>query len=103
MPLNKAPCKRFEMYIPKYPMDPYRRFRNELGSIFGGYTEFPMSVGAWKAPDSEEVIQEGVSVFVVVLAPDRELELVALLMTYKDDANQQAVMLTSTPTDVVML
>lgn len=103
MPLQKPPCKRFEMYIPKYPMDPYRRFRNALASNFGGYTEMPMSVGAWKSPDSWEVIQEGVSVFVVVLAPDRERELMDLLMTYKDDANQQAVMLTSTPVDVAML
>ena len=103
MPLQKPPCKRFEMYIPKYPMDPYRSFRNALASSFGGYTEMPMSVGAWKSPDSEEVIQEGVSVFVVVITQDRELELMALLMTYKDDANQQAVMMTSTPTDVVML
>ena len=103
MPLQKQQCKRFQMYIAKYPMDPYRRFRNALASNFGGYTEMPMSVGAWKSPDSGEVIQEGVSVFVVVLAPDRELELIALLMTYKEDADQQAVMLTSTPTDVVML
>ena len=103
MPLQKPPCKRFEMYIPTYPMDPYRRFRNALADNFGGYTEMPMGVGAWKSPDSGEVIHEGVSVFVVVLAPDRERELMDLLMTYKDDANQQAVMLTSTPVDVVML
>lgn len=99
----RSQCKRYEMYIPKYPMCAYRALRAALGDTFGGFTEMPMGVGYWVAPGAEVAYQEGVAVIVLVIAPDREQDLLTILKQYKADAAQQAVMLVSSPVDVVML
>lgn len=99
----QSKCKRYEMYIPKYPMWAYRKFSAALVDTFGAFTEIPLSTGVWTSPCEDQVMQEGVSVFIAVITPDREEELLTILGEYKGDADQQAVMLVSSPIDVVML
>ena len=99
----RSQCKRYEMYIPKYPMRPYMDLQHAVRLNFGAFTEMPMSVGYWTSPDEDQGMHEGVSVFVIVITPDREDELLDVLREYKDAAKQQAVMLVSSPVDVVML
>lgn len=99
----RSQCKRYEMYIPKHPMWAYLKFRAALEDTFGAFTEIPLSVGIWTSPYEDQVMQEGVAVFIAVITPDREDELLAILREYKVYADQQAVMLVSSPVDVVML
>lgn len=99
----QSQCKRYEMYIPKYPMQPYMALRKELGDVFGAFTELPMSVGYWVSPEDAHVCEEGVAVIVLVLVSSRESELMEMLSKYKLDAKQQAVMVVSTDVHAVLI
>lgn len=99
----QSQCKRYEMYIPKYPIVPYMKLRATIGQRFAAFTEHPLCLGYWKRPDTPVVYEEHVAVIILVLTPDREDELLDVLREYKAAANQQAVMLASSPIDVVML
>ena len=90
------------LYIPKYPNTPVFQMERRLAAAFGGYTLYPMCVGVWMNPDSQQLVQEGVNTYDVVIHGTKidEEALLAILMEYKQAANQHTVLyvLDNTPT-----
>jgi hypothetical protein len=83
---------RVEAYIPKYPMDQYLAFKRAIEHSFG-CTTIPYGHGAWRAQDGN-IVQENVSIFIIIMEDLRLYEFEELLRTYKTDAKQEAVLYT---------
>lgn len=92
---------RVEAYIPKYPMTPSVEFSAKVQSMFG-CTVLNFAHGAWRGADGI-LVCENVSIFIILMEHNRLREFEALLLKYKEDANQEAVLYTFSEVKAVLL
>lgn len=92
---------KVDIYIPKEPVHPYMRLRASLLSHFHDMTEAPMCVGVWQGSGS--VHQEGVTVITMILPVSNVPMIERILLQYKGDAKQEAVLFTVSPTTMHLL
>lgn len=81
--------KLARLYIPKYPNQPVFELEKRLAAAFNGYTLYPFGLGSWR-DGTGNLVNEGVYVYDVVVDCCAALE--QLLLQYKEEAKQEAVL-----------